>query len=71
MSFVQEFWTALNHGALALDPGGWRYVLIVIFAFLEGPVITLAAATLWYQQVRSKVSLPEPFLSRRREEVWG
>lgn len=25
----------------------------------------------WYQQVRSRVFLPEPFLSRRPEEAWG
>jgi len=46
MSFIQEFWAVLNSSTLAPDLGGWSYLLIAILACLEGPVVTLIAATI-------------------------
>lgn len=43
---MQELWNLLNNSALVSDPGLWSYLLIALLALLEGPAITLAAATL-------------------------
>jgi membrane protein DedA with SNARE-associated domain len=43
---MQELWNLLNNSALVSDPGLWSYLLIALLALLEGPAITLVAATM-------------------------
>lgn len=43
---MEELWNLLTHNALATDPGPWSYLLIALLALLEGPAVTLLAATM-------------------------
>lgn len=43
---MEELWNLLNNNALVSDLGLWSYLLIMLLALLEGPVITLVAATM-------------------------
>jgi membrane protein DedA with SNARE-associated domain len=43
---MHEFWTALSNGNLIANLGVWNYLLIAILASMEGPAVTLIAATI-------------------------
>ncbi|BAL99337.1 MULTISPECIES: DedA family protein [Caldilinea] len=42
---VEQVWHAIHTGQLP-DLGPWSYVILVVLVFIEGPVATLAAATM-------------------------
>jgi len=44
-AFVEQVWHAIHTGQLP-DLGPWSYVILVVLVFIEGPVATLAAATM-------------------------
>lgn len=43
---MEELWNLLNNSTLISDLGPWSYLLIALLALLEGPAVTLVAATL-------------------------
>lgn len=44
-AFIEQLWHAVQTGQLP-DLGNWSYVILVVLVFIEGPVATLAAATM-------------------------
>ncbi|MCS6828009.1 MAG: hypothetical protein NZ553_15455 [Caldilinea sp.] len=44
-AFIEQVWHALQTGQLP-DLGYWSYIILVVLVFVEGPVATLAAATM-------------------------
>jgi membrane protein DedA with SNARE-associated domain len=43
---MQEFWVILSNGDLISHLGFWSYLLVAVLTFLEGPAVTLVAATI-------------------------
>lgn len=43
---MEELWNLLNNSTLISDLGPWSYLLIALLALLEGPAVTLIAATM-------------------------
>jgi membrane protein DedA with SNARE-associated domain len=44
-AFIEQLWHAVQTGQLP-DLGNWSYVILIVLVFIEGPVATLAAATM-------------------------